>query len=316
MATLQPKIRVYRCFGMTVFLGVCMALPPGYGQETTPSSNIPPVPERAAPLPQVTVTAKMLRQRVDTYISKVSRGSLGSTDRPLARWRVPICPLVAGLPRKDGQFIFDRISDDFESTGVPLGQEGCYPNFFIVATSSPEATLKAWWHRNFNLNGGQTGFTDFIGKPRPVRIWYNARLISGDGTPASRSGVSGAFRGVESFSVHVGSLHTEFGLVPDLMSVIVVIDLTSVSGMDWRQVTDYIAMAGSTDVNLDGHVDGAPSIMSLFSTSAQARPPGWSVWDQSFVKELYLTDPVSRRQRISIAKAMLKDVASDAGERQ
>jgi hypothetical protein len=199
---------------------------------------------------------------------------------------------------------------------VRLGQEGCYPNFFIVATPEPEAILKAWWHRNFNLNGGQTGFTDFIGRPRPVRIWYNARLISGDGTPTSRSGVSGAFRGVESFSVHVGSLYTEFGLVPDLMSVIVVIDLTRVSGLDWRQVTDYIAMAGSTEVNLDGHLDGVSTIMSLFSTSGEARPQGLSEWDRSFVKELYLTDPVSKRQRISIAKAMLKDVAADAGERK
>jgi hypothetical protein len=79
-----------------------------------------------------------------------------------------------------------------------------------------------------------------------------------------------------------------------LKSVIVVIDLTRVVGLDWPQVTDYIAMAGVTEVNLNAQVDGAPTIMSLFSTSGDARPQCLSDWDRSFIKEIYLTDPVYR----------------------
>lgn len=236
-------------------------------------------------------------------------------DRPMARWRVPVCPLVAGLPRKDGQFVFDRLSADFESTDIRLGGEGCHPNFFIVATLNPEAILKAWWHRNANLNGGQTGFSDFVGTPRPVRIWYNAPLVSGDGTPTTRFGIQttvagNAFQGIESFEVSPIP-HTEFNAVPDLQFVIAVIDLTRVSGMDWRQVTDYIAMAGSTEVDLDAHLEGARTILSLFSMAGDARPPGLSDWDRSFIKELYRTNPVYRRQRVLIAKAMFADVAAD-----
>jgi hypothetical protein len=81
--------------------------------------------------------------------------------------------------------------------------------------------------------------------------------------------------------------------------------------MDWRQVTDYIAMAGSTEVDLDAHLEGARTILSLFSMAGDARPPGLSDWDRSFIKELYRTNPVYRRQRVLIAKAMFADVAAD-----
>jgi hypothetical protein len=173
---------------------------------------------------------------------------------------------------------------------------------------NPEATLKAWWHHDSNLNDGHTGFNHFIGTPRPVRIWYNASLMSGDGTPPDLF----IFPGIESFGIS-GIPHIEFSSVPDLKSVIVVIDLMRVVGLDWRQVTDYNAMAGVTEVNLNAHVDGAPTIMSLFSASGDARPQSLSDRDRSFIKELYHTDPMYRRQRVLIAKGMFDDVSPNSG---
>ena len=321
MTMQQPKTRFFCCINTAAFLAVCLALPRTYGQDATTTSDThlenPSNPGKAAPLPQITVTAKVLEQRIDTYISKISKGYVGSDDHPMARWRDPICPQVAGLPHNDGQFVFDRLSDDLESTGIPLGQTGCHPNFLIFATVAPEATLKAWWHHDFNLNGGQTGFTHFIGTPRPVRIWYNARLMSGDGTPINHSGLdpSGTFQGIESIRTS-DIAHIEFSSIPDLKSVIVVIDLERVAGLDWRQVTDYIAMAGVTEVNLDANMDGAPTIMSLFSTSGDARPQSLSDWDRSFIRELYLTNTVYRHQRVLIAKGMFNDVAPDFIDRK
>ena len=101
-----------------------------------------------------------------------------------------------------------------------------------------------------------------------------------------------------------------------MKSVIVVIDLERVAGLDWRQVTDYIAMAGVTEVNLDANMDGAPTIMSLFSTSGDARPQSLSDWDRSFIRELYLTNTVYRHQRVLIAKGMFNDVAPDFIDRK
>lgn len=317
----QPKVQVDRAIWSAAFLALCMSSPRAYCQdaatEVNPQQKVPSVTENGGPLTQITVTAKVLKQRIDTYISTISGGYVRSDDHPMARWRDPVCPLVAGLPHADGQFVFDRLTDDLSATNVRLGKKGCRPNFFVVATANPDSMLKAWWHHDANLNGGQTGFVDFIGKPRPVRIWYNARLRSGDGSPPNTF-VFPTYPGTGSVEAFSGgpSPQVDFVAVPDLQSVIVVVDLTRVAGLDWHQVTDYIAMAGVTKVALDAQVEGATTVMNLFSASGDARPQGLSSWDRSFIKELYTTDPVYRHQRVEIAKGMFNDVAPGSIERK
>jgi hypothetical protein len=314
MVMRQSKVRVYRGVWITACLLLLATFPQTHGQEAAASSGTQPanpsLPRKTAPLPQITVTAKVLKQRIDTYISKVTGGNVRSDDHPIARWRVPICPLVAGLPPEDGQVVFDRLTDVLTSTDIPLGTAGCRPNFVIVVTAEPETVLKTWWQHDFSLPGGQSGFHHFIGTPRPVRIWYNTELISGDGTPITSFGVgdNSVLRGIKKIQLSPIP-HIQFSGIPDLKSVIAVVDLTRVAGLDWRQVTDYIAMAGVTKINLDASLGEAPTIMSLFSTSGEARPQSLSSWDRSLIKELYLTDPVYRRQRVLIAKRMFADVS-------
>jgi hypothetical protein len=302
------KIRTPLLRYIAAFVATCVTLPSSFAQSivTAPGLAVasPEAPGNTSALPQITVSAKILRQRIRTYISTVSGGAVGSDDYPMLRWRVPICPIVAGLSSHDGQFVFDRLSTDLSSMDIPLGRMGCVPNFYVVATPEPEEILKAWWHRISDLNGGDnTGFVHFIDTRRPVRVWYNARLIGGNG----------ATPGFEGQGIQVlGSCtlpHQELCAALDLKAIIVVIDLTRTIGLDWRQVADYVAMAGATKVNLDAHADGVPTIMSLFSTSGDARPEALSEWDISFIKGLYSTDPMYRHQRVLIAGRMLDDVA-------
>lgn len=323
MARRQMRVRANRSAFVCALSLILVPFFGAYGQAgpaVAPATD-PNLQEKAAPLTQITVTAKVLKQRVDTYISKVSGGSVHTDDHPMARWRIPICPLVAGLPPEDGQFVFDRLTDDLSSTDIAVGQTGCRPNFFIIATTNPEVTLKSLWRGAPNLDGGQTGFVHFIAAPRPVRVWYNAEIISGDGTPVTSFslgdsvGGNSVLQGVP--QVHIGPMpHSEFNALPDLKSIIVVIDLTRVVGLDWRQVTDYIAMAGLTKVNLDAHLDNTSTIMSLFSAPGEARPQGLSTWDRYFIKELYQTDAVYRHQRVLIASRMATDIAAEYGQQK
>jgi hypothetical protein len=313
----QSKVWAYRGAFISAWLLISAPVLETYGQDAqavTPPAN-PDLQEKTVPRAQITVTAKALKERVDNYISKVSGGNLHRDDHPMAVWRVPICALIAGLSNDDGQFVFDRLTDDFTAWSIPLGQIGCRPNFFIIATANPEVTLKSLWHDAPNLSGGQTGFVHFIATPRPVRVWYNAELISSEGAPITFFGIgdNGVFQGIP--AIHINTIpNIEFNALPDLQSVIAVIDLKRVVGLDWRQVTDYIAMAGVTKVNLDAHVEGTSSIMSLFSSPGDARPQGLSSWDRSFIKELYQTDPVYRHQRVLIANKMVTDIAAEYGQ--
>lgn len=266
----------------------------------------------AAPLPQITVTAKALERRLGVFVSRVSGAPVTSDDRPMARWHSPVCPLVAGWPQAEGHAIFDRLTDVVASVGVPLGKAGCRPNFYVVGTAQPDALLKAWAHHDVNLFGGGFGSHKFLATSRPIRVWYNATLTDPDGMPATSFGVgdTSVFAGVPTFAAHGDiSPRFAFSVVPGLGSVISVIDLTRMSGLDVNQVADYLVIAGLTEVNFDANYGDAPTILRLFSTAADARPASLSVWDAAFLKALYQTSQSDRHQRVDIAKHMLGEVA-------
>jgi len=255
-------------------------------------------------LPEVTVSAPgQLRHRIKEFISQVS-GPVALQDEgdPVLLWRRPICPLVGGLPGKEGQLVFDRLTDTLTSVGIPMGAVGCRPNFFIIATTQPEALLKAALRRNSALLDGP-GAQAYIDTPRPVRIWYNAELTTPDG-----EGFNTQIQGVPIFFVRPVSPRTEFWVPRQVASVIAVIDLTRVAGMDWRQVTDYVAMLGLTKVRADAAVGDAPSILRLFNAPTGDRPMTLSEWDRAFIRGMYQTDRNSRRQRLRIWEAMVHDV--------
>jgi hypothetical protein len=278
----------------------------------------------SAGLPQITVQGEALRLELEMYVSKLTRASLWSDDHPLKVWRRPICPLVAGLPRQAGQFVFDRLTEDLTAVGVSMGAVGCKPNFIIAATPRPDVDLQEW-RKRFWLIFGQAGFDGkgeppqkFIAEARPVRIWYDASLVdeAGNGSSAGAAAIidsgmpnGSGFGGLQTFQTTT-SPRAEFIAVPALSSVIAVIDMTQVAGMDWRQVTDYIAFAGLTSIDLDADLRDAPSIMRLFSATASAKPNSLSAWDRAFLSELYHTSQMARHQRVEIARRMLQDVAA------
>jgi len=110
-------------------------------------------------------------------------------DESLARWQnqIPLCPLVAGMPKADGEYILSRVSKIATAAGAPLAPANCKGNFFIVVTSDPEGVIKAWSKRDVRMFGDeadQGGATiRKFNADSPVRLWYNAEFYELDGTP-------------------------------------------------------------------------------------------------------------------------------------
>jgi hypothetical protein len=134
----------------------------------------------------VTVEAQRqtLKRQVSAFVSAIAVAPFTET---LARWENPtlICPLVAGLPSDDGEFILTRLSSIASAAGAPLGPAHCKPNFYIIVTSQPDALLKAWNQRDTNMfsdKSGSTKIRKFLHAPIPIRVWYNATLYTSDGT--------------------------------------------------------------------------------------------------------------------------------------
>jgi hypothetical protein len=73
-------------------------------------------------------------------------------------------------------------------------------------------------------------------------------------------------------------------------------------------------MVTLTELSLDSDLGEAPTILSLFRTSASAGAPpeGLSAWDQALLDGLYRTSAANRGQRSSLSQRVVESVATKA----
>jgi hypothetical protein len=275
---------------------------------------VPAIVVFADALPQIDVHARRkIEKSVDSYLFEIAHASPGANGQPMMRWTVPICPMVSGFPHGLGQAVFDHFTDVIDSLGRPRGHEGCKPNFFIITTFHPEARLREWWHAHpaaFSYRIEET--EKFLSTANPVRVWYCNSGVNMDGTGSLDSGMvlDRVFAGVPTYVSHDNgrSIRSEFQVVPELKSVIVILDSDKIDGFETKQLSEYIAMVGLSKVNMDVSYGDTPTILSLFSTPVRERPQTLSDWDRSFLRALYQTDEASRSQHSTIVNHMVADL--------
>jgi hypothetical protein len=282
---------------------------------TTGLVFVPAIFVFADALPQIDVHARRkIEKSVDSYLFEVAHASPGANDQPMMRWTVPICPMVSGFPHGLGQALFDHLTDVIDSLDRPRGHEGCKPNFFIITTFHPQERLREWWHAHpaafsYRVDGTEK----FLSTADPVRVWYCNRGVNVDGMGALDSSMvlDRVFSGLPTFASHGNgrSIRSEFQVVPELKSVIVIIDSDKIGGFEIKQLSEYIAMVGLSKVNTDAVYGDTPTILSLFSSPANERPQTLSNWDRSFLRALYQTDEASRSQRSTIVNQMVADLS-------
>ena len=150
-----------------------------------------------------------------------------------------------------------------------------------------------------------------LGKPRPVRVWYNVWDVCAKGVATGSIIGADTNFGLQMATPYGGGCLKDsrlaFGYVNLISSVIVLVDLDDTKEIKLGPLTDYIAMVGLTDVNLDGDWGDLPTILRLFAASGDAASQKMSVWDRAFLKALYETSQVDRHQRTEIARAMASD---------
>jgi hypothetical protein len=263
-----------------------------------------------------------LRKQVDEFVSAIAARPV---EESLVRWGAPICPLVGGLPRDQAEFVLTRLSEIITSVGAPLAPAGgsCAPNFYIVATDQPDALLAGWRKRDARLFGSGYGpsIRRFVETSRPVRVWYNAELTTGDGMAMSIDmgaivgGAAGpssgantqAFAGIPT-NLHAKPTFLQWNEVRQLTSAIVIIDKRQLRDVHVGQLVDYIAMVSLTEVHQDADVGSAGSILRLFSDSAAGRPTGLSKYDEAYLRAMYHTDQRDKMQLSVIETHVTRDL--------
>jgi hypothetical protein len=254
-----------------------------------------------------TVVAPKDRAAVERDVrSFVNAIAVKPGDESLARWQtqIPLCPLVAGLPGSDGEYILSRVSKIATAAGAPLAPEHCKGNFFVVVTSDPEGVIKAWSKRDVRMFGdetdqGGTKIREFTASS-PIRVWHNTEFYNLDGTPL------GNLEGRTNQSARATRI--EVNGYRALSSVMAIVDTRRMKGVSFGQVAAYVAMIGLAQIRPEANVTQAPSILNLFAGSGKA-PPGLTSWDESFLKAVYGTRITDRAQIAAIKTAMAQDIA-------
>jgi hypothetical protein len=275
---------------------------------------------RADSLDTITVQAQRdrakLEREVNTFVSSTIVPP-NHYDQSLWRWNDKVCPLVAGLKKEQGEFVLARLSKIAKTAGAPLGAETCKPNLYVIVTPEPEHLLKQWWRRDIDLFDGESGPTvkRFLETPRPIRVWYSAGTVGVDGqffiglldATSIRAKTSG-----HAPWVHIppeAATRLKLTATRNISSVIVVVDSTKIGNINSGQLADYIGLVGLAQINFEKQPGDVPTILRLFESSIESRPPEMTVWDRALLHALYSTSQTSVMQISQMQTAALKDIA-------
>jgi hypothetical protein len=270
----------------------------------------------AAGLDTITVEARTQREAVKKEIKRfIASITEPARDESLATWQLPICPLVAGMPRDMAEFVLRRISQTALDAHAPLAPEKCHPNLLLIVTAEPEELLRKWrrrYPRTFNEARGVAGIKRFIDSPLAVRTWYNVDdgcpgTLTYDITANSGSGNQFPFASCS----HTGALGSRLTWtnVRVITSVILVADAQRIKSVNLGQFADYVGLIALAQIRLDKDPGAAPTILRLFTDANESRPQGLSRWDSAFLKSLYNTYPDNVVQISQMQTKMLEYLA-------
>ena len=332
-----PLLILIAALGLVAFAeadGQAAAAQPGPAVQPSSSSSSSAPAGAVGHEREVIITGRAeLGPRITSFVKQLTDFDLGDPGRGLARWQVPVCPLVSGLPKAKGEFILKRVTDIGQAAGAPLAGENCRPNLFILVSLQPEALLKDLENRHIDTVFGGVSpvlVDDFIARARPVKTWYNTVQRTAEGLPMQHM----SFPGISVQNVIVGAggviiflpirpainddlttnpwsqaSHLTLNVVWAIYQAFVIVDPTRFKGVTLGQLADYVAMSGLAQLRLDTPLSDAPTILTLFDKDPQAAAAGMTDWDRAFLKAVYSTEQKSIVQRSEIALDMIRDIA-------
>lgn len=288
----------------------------------------PSSPALAVPPPTVTIEAQRNREQLRHEVNRFVDAAIVKPhrDESLLRWDSPVCPLVAGLTREQGEFVLGRLSEIARAATAPLAAQACAANLYVIVARNPSGFLRLWWRhdrRLFNTNHGVAAVKRFIETDRPVRVWYNEMPVDPDAGSGSGSGIATML--AQSVGIGVGAGPAEYPInmnpgivgsrltytaVRAIASAIVVIDAQKVAQLNFGQLADYVSLRSLAEINPDRDVGEAPTILRLFSEQQGSPPQGLTAWDQALLHAVYSSKQKDRLQLSEIQTATLDAIVA------
>lgn len=248
----------------------------------------------------ITVTATPLpgRPAVDEFIYSYPTENRGTAK--IARWMLPICPVVAGVPPRYADFIVKRLVAIAQKSGAPVGAiPKCQHNIQILFTANPQevgdnlrknhAPFLGWFD---NLNKA-----DELAKvTHGIQAWYLTASVGGPDRLHIDNPRQDFLTGNNLTPNGTGFPVSYFlGRATTLYNVIIVADSSKLGDYEMGALADYIAMLALSQPKSFDACWEVPSITNLLSKNCDPsrKTATLSDNDAAFLHGLYKMTPES-----------------------
>ena len=263
--------------------------------------------------PDIVVVGERLQEMVRSFVGEVAEAP--GSEQQMARWDRTVCPLVAGLPQHQMQYMADRIAQRAHQVGLRTEGPGCRANILIFVTPDASVlaegivdeyrTLVAFYSTNGVHTLGRGPLEEFTNSSAPVRWWHVNQTVSGDGQ-AMAGDTSGTT--VMRTTQQPGRLRR--ATRQDFLRVLIIVDARQANGVTFQALSDYLAMVSLAQLDPEGQTTGTPTILNLFDArdSGAPIPAAMTQWDEAYLDGLYnarRTAPTDLWQRRDIAERMV-----------
>jgi hypothetical protein len=271
------------------------------------------------PQDDIVVVGERLQEMVRSFVGEVSVAP--GSERQMARWDRKICPLVAGLPARQMQYMADRIAQRAHQVGLEPEGAGCKANILIFVTPDASVlangivdeyrTLVGYFSETGIHTLGRGPLEDFANSTAPVRWWHVNQTVSGEGQQ-----LGGENAGPGSAVVQGGGRspsRLRRATRQDFLRVLIIVDARQAQGLQFQALTDYIAMVSLAQLDPAGETTGIPTILNLFADRDAGRTPpaAMTQWDEAYLDGLYnarRTAPSELWQVRDITRSMVEDL--------
>lgn len=281
----------------------------------------PPQPAPEEPVSTVegvTVTAPRKEQLPD-FIDELAVPTMhGRFAGQIPRWNKPVCPGVMGASPEVSAYFVRRIAEAARSVGAEVGRTACRPNLIAAVTNQGDRLVHelAEKHRfRFFGQGRRQELEAFRRASRPVRWWHFSEVGPADGSTAPQgvlpTGSGGPFGKTVPFIRDKGT-RLQANTRENTTAVLVVVDAERTKGVSARALSAYVAMVGLARLPQEPELNGAPTILNVFSASAAGRSDPYDLtdYDRAYLASLYAIRPDLKygRQRLDLERRMRREL--------
>jgi len=264
---------------------------------------------------EVVVTGERFHEMVRSFVEELAPPEM--SEDQLARWNSRYCPLMAGIPARQAQYLVDRMSQRAFDLGLRPGDANCQANVLVFVTPdagvlaqalADDHDLVAYYNNaEYGNSLGREALAEFVSTTAPVRWWHVAETVDRRGQVIDNDG--------DVIQADGTRLHR--ATRQDFNRVMVIVDARQASGLRFDALADYLAMVTLAQLDARADTAGIPSILNLFAERDAAGGVSTTAltdWDLAYLEGLYRAPrnaQNTRTQERAIARRMEDELLAE-----